>query len=142
MGILTYTGTLVVTTCWCGIPHAIPADLFELAKRDHHKGIYCPLGHSWVFSGETEAQRLKRELKWSEEQQTRLRAELDQVSASRRALKGQVTKLRGHVVKGECPFCGEHVYQLARHVARKHRDESTEVNDIARAAIATAQEER
>ena len=126
---LTYTGRLVVVHCWCGIGHAVPSDLCERARRDHKKSVYCPLGHTWIFTGETEAERLRRELKGEQERQTRIQAELDQANASRRALKGQITRLRKHTVAGTCPFCGQHIYQLARHVARKHPDERAEVSD-------------
>ena len=121
---LSYTGSLVVTNCWCGIRHAVPKDLYDFASRDHSKSIYCPLGHSWVFSGPTEAERLKRELKWAQDTTARVSAERDQAEASRRAWKGQATKLRNRAVGGDCPFCGEHVYQLARHVSRKHAEEA------------------
>ena len=122
---LTYTGKLVITSCWCGIEHAIPSDLYAWAQLDHKRSVYCPLGHSWVFAGETEAARLKRELKWARDEAAARAAERDQAEASRRAWKGQATKLRNRAAAGTCPFCGEHVYQLSRHVSRKHPDEAT-----------------
>ena len=54
---LTFTGELVVTTCWCGIAHAVPADLYNWAQLDHSRVVYCPLGHSWVVAGTADAWR-------------------------------------------------------------------------------------
>jgi hypothetical protein len=123
MATLTYVGSLVVTNCWCGIGHAVPKDLYRKAEQDHTFGIYCPLGHSWVFVGETEAQRLKRELKWADETVTAERARADQAEASRRAWKGQTTKLRNRITNGQCPFCGKYLVALDVHIARQHPDE-------------------
>jgi DNA repair exonuclease SbcCD ATPase subunit len=121
---LTYTGSLVVTTCWCGIKMAIPDSLERAARKDHNQNVYCPLGHSFVYLGETEVQKLRRQLDYAQDEAARAKAERDQAEASRRAWKGQATKLRNRAVAGECPFCGEHVYQLSRHVSRKHAEEA------------------
>jgi hypothetical protein len=123
MTTLTYTGKLTITTCWCGIKHAIPEQLLAEARRVP-TDVYCPLGHSGTYTSETEAARLKRELKWAQDEAARVKAERDQAEASRRAWKGQATKLRNRAAGGDCPFCGEHVYQLARHVSRKHAEEA------------------
>ncbi len=122
---LTWIGTLTTTSCWCGIGMAIPKDLYDWANRDHTRHIYCPLGHTWVFAGETEETKLKRWLKNAEDRATAIQAEKDRAEASRRAWKGQATKLRNRAAAGACPFCGESVFQLTRHVARKHPDEAT-----------------
>ncbi len=126
LGTLTFAGRLVVTTCWCGIGHAIPEDLYTAASRDHKKSVYCPLGHSWVFTGETEAEKLARQLKGEQQYAESLNRRLTDEQNHSRALKGVATKLRNRAVAGACPICGEHVYQLGRHVARKHPDEQPE----------------
>jgi len=123
---LTYTGTLVVTACWCGIGHAVPSYLYEAAQLDHRKSIYCPLGHGWVFMGETEAAKLKRDLKWERDRVAAERARADGAEASLRTTKGHVTRLRKHVFEGECPLCGQHLRDVARHVARVHPSETPE----------------
>ncbi|MCI0582603.1 MAG: hypothetical protein L0227_06855 [Chloroflexi bacterium] len=120
---LTYVGSLVVTNCWCGIGHAVPSDLYAKAQRDHNFSIYCPLGHGWVFMGETEAQKEKRLRKWAEDRAARIQADLDRTEASRRAWKGQTTRLRNRAAEGHCPFCGRFLVDLAVHVAKRHPDE-------------------
>jgi len=127
--VMTYTGRLVVVECYtCSTSYAIPESLNTKARKNPSlskspTSVYCPLGHSWWYLGETEAQKLKRQLNWAQDEAARVKAERDQAEASRRAWKGQATKLRNRAAAGDCPFCGEHVYQLARHVRRKHADE-------------------
>jgi hypothetical protein len=126
-GTLTYAGTLTITTCWCGIAHAIPGDLYTAAARDHNKSVFCPLGHSWVFTGKTEAEKLAVQLKAEQGYNATLNRRLTDEQNHSRALKGAATKLRNRAIAGECSFCGAHVYQLARHVARKHPGEQAEI---------------
>ena len=124
MTTLTWTGTVVVTKCWCGIGYGVPSSLYEEAKRNHKQVIYCPLGHEWVFSGETEAARLARQLKAANDRIAAKQAQVDQVEASLRATKGHVTRLRKQVLAGQCPFCGQHLRDLERHITRQHGDET------------------
>lgn len=134
---LRYTGDLTILTCWCGITHAVPDSLRDEQMRQHNAGrsnvlsIYCPLGHTHVPSGEGESAKLKRQLAFERDQLAQARAERDQIEASRRAIKGQVTKLRKRVVAGTCPFgCRRHFTNLERHVATKHAGQSLEAETI------------
>jgi hypothetical protein len=129
MTTLTYSGTLIVTSCWCGIALGVPSDLYQRAKRDHSKNIYCPLGHSFVYLGETEAAKEKRLRERAEDRLAAERARADGAEASLRATKGHVTRLRKRVLDGECGLCGRHLRDLARHVARVHPDETPEGGD-------------
>ena len=123
---------LVVVTCWCGMPHAVPRSLRDKQQRDHRDGrqqtsVYCPLGHSYVIAGEGEAARLKLQLE-SEKKRVvaaratndQLRAELKTTEAKRRAAKGVATKLKKRAANGVCPCCGRTFQQLARHMKTKH----------------------
>lgn len=98
----------------------------EIARRENHKNFYCPNGHSQYFPSETEAERLKRQLKWAKDATANANARADQAEASRRAYKGQATRLRKQVLGGQCPFCGQHLRDLERHVGRVHKDEVPE----------------
>jgi hypothetical protein len=127
MNTLVYTGTLIITSCWCGIHLAIPDDLYKEARRNRDKSVYCPLGHSFVYSGETDAQKEKRLRMLAQDQVAAERARADGAEASLRATKGHVTRLRKRVLAGECAFCGQHLRDLDRHVARMHPDEKAEI---------------
>lgn len=123
MTTLTYGGTLIETSCWCGIGVAIPQSLYNAAQRDHKKVIYCPLGHTFVYSGDTEAARLKRQLEYARDRAASETARADRAEASRRAWKGQATKARNRAAEGQCHFCGKFLVDLAVHVAKQHPDE-------------------
>lgn len=124
MTTLLYTGTLVVTSCWCGIGLAIPDDLYKLAQRNHATVVYCPLGHSFGYTGETEAQKLARQLGYAKDREAAERARADGAEASLRTTKGHVTRLRKRVAEGNCPYCGQHLRDLERHVNRQHAEEA------------------
>jgi len=128
LGTLTHAGRLVVTTCWCGIGHAIPEELYDQAQRNHSRTVHCPLGHTWVVAGETEAQKLKRQLQWERDRSASLTADRDQIAASLRTTKGVVTKMRKRAITGTCAFCHRHFANVERHVATQHPGEQPEAN--------------
>ncbi len=117
--------TLVVERCWCGILHAIPKSLAEnqsgqLNDGRPQTGIYCPLGHTWIRKGESEASKLEKKLQQE-------RAAHDQTSAAKRAaealaakLEASQKRLRKRIFHGVCPCCHRTVKQLAAHMTAKH----------------------
>lgn len=127
--ILTFTGELTVTTCWCGIHLAVPSDLYKAAKRNTSQQIHCPLGHTFVFR-ESEAARLRKENERLQRsvQTNRESAEFwreQQKGAERRAAaaRGQVTKMRNRIAKGVCPAPGckrSGFDDVAAHIASAH----------------------
>lgn len=125
MTTLAYTGALVITSCWCGIGMAVPQGLFNEAHRIR-KVVWCPLGHTFSW-GEGEVSDLKRQLKRAEDQAFAERARADGAEASLRTTKGHVTRLRKRALDGECPLCGQHLRDVARHVRRVHPGEPVEV---------------
>ena len=135
---LTHTTQLVVVTCWCGMPHAVPEELRAKQERDHRDGvrpqqdIYCPLGHSYIISGEGDAERLRRVLAAERERAGRLAAERDQAQASARAQKGAATRARKRAAAGVCPCCNRTFKQLARHMKSQHPDFDPEAEAVAR----------
>lgn len=106
----------------CGVTHGIPVE-FADAKRANRGHYFCPNGHqlSWA---ESDADRLKRQLKYAQDAAAAERARADGAEASLRSTKGHVTRLRKRVAAGECPFCGQHLRDLQRHVNRQHADEA------------------
>lgn len=117
---ISYTGTLVTATCWCGIPHAIPEAL-DRALTDGATRVYCPLGHSYVRSP-SEADRQRNR---ADEAERRLAAERDlRLDTERRlaAQKGATTRAKTRAAAGICPCCNRSFAQLRRHMASKHPD--------------------
>ena len=126
-GTLAYTGQLTVMTCWCGMRHAVPAELADYQERSHNdgrdvKGIYCPLGHTHVPAGKGAAE-LEREKR--ERAEARTKAVADQLQSearAHRATKGQLTKARKRIGKGVCPCCNRHFANVERHMTTQHPD--------------------
>lgn len=129
---------LELSTCWCGTPHAVPAELLRKQERDLNNGrdqeaIYCPLGHRYIKSGEGEAAKLR---KWLEEREREVirerqrhdqtRVELEATERKRRALKGNITKLKRRAAAGVCPCCTRTFQNLARHMETKHPEFATD----------------
>jgi len=124
---IEFTDKLVVVTCWCGINHAVPEDLRNHQRRQHDNGqsvtgIYCPLGHSHVPSGEGEAAKLERLLREERERAARIDAEREQAEASARAHKAAATRARNRAKHRVCPCCKRTFKQLAAHMKSKHPD--------------------
>lgn len=74
---ISYRGQLVVNTCWCGMRHAIPQELYDLQHRQHRDGweqqtIYCPLGHGYSIAGKGEAETLRKQLERERDRAARL----------------------------------------------------------------------
>ena len=113
---MTYSETLVVTHCWCGIALAIPDTLYSFAKSKPHD-VYCPLGHVFVFR-DTFKERYERERRSHEA----TRDLLAQEERSHRSTRGALTKARRRAAAGVCPCCKRSFQNVARHVAHMHPD--------------------
>ena len=115
---LSYTGKLVVTSCWCGIHLAIPSDLYNEANRRDNYGVYCPLGHEFIYDDTTEA-RLRQTRRSLAATRELLRHE----ERSHAATRGHVTRKRKELARvkaGVCPCCNRTFQNLARHMAGQH----------------------
>ena len=122
---ISFTDTLVVVTCWCGINHAVPADLRDFQQRqfdngEEQRGIYCPLGHQHIKAGTGKAKRLQRDLERSEARASERLAELETERRRHSATKGQLTKVKKRIGKGVCPCCNRHFTNVERHMERQH----------------------
>lgn len=124
---LNYSGALTIATCWCGIRHAVPSELAEHQRAQHRDGrkqtgIYCPLGHSYVLSGEGEADRLRRQLEMARNRAQAERDLREHTENKLRAQKGATTKAKKRHAAGVCPVCSRTFQQVQRHMAAKHPD--------------------
>jgi len=127
MTTMTYTGRLVVTSCWCGIHLAIPEDLHSIATRKEGKEVYCPLGHRFIYSNTTEEKLAEARQQLAEaNRRRRATAELlRHEERSHAATKGHVTRKRkqlDRVAKGVCPCCSRSFTNLRRHMQSQHPD--------------------
>lgn len=112
--------TLTALNCAaCSMEFAIPSDFMERRRQDH-KEFYCPSGHINIYKGETEKERLQRELIVAQR-----RAEMEATGrreAERQAKRATTAKrkLMERVNCGVCPHCQRTVSQLAAHIKTKH----------------------
>lgn len=128
MSTLTYRGQLVVVTCWCGIPHAIPSELHNAQMNDPQQAAYCPLGHTYV-SSKPRVQEVEEQLLAERREVARQKALRDQAEADARyqqhranGYKGAAAKATKRAAKGVCPApgCQRSFVNVAKHVATCH----------------------
>ena len=117
----------VEQTCGgCGIVFAFTKD--DLKRRTEGKMSFCcPNGCQRRFTGESEADKMRRERDRAVQNNARLEDDLrderekkNHARAQVRAYKGVVTKVKKRIGKGVCPCCNRTVKQLAAHMASKH----------------------
>jgi hypothetical protein len=120
---MQYTGTLVIETCCnCSITFAIPSDFRDRALKNHSISFYCPLGHSQHFIGETEEQKLTRQLRAARSNAEWAKDQLSASERSKAAIKGHATRLRNKLAKGQCPCCDMTFGNVREHIKFKHPD--------------------
>lgn len=124
MAEMTYTETLIVTHCWCGIALAIPETLFKHAKQTEKNHVYCPIGHTFVFGStwERKAREAEEAKARSERRELATRDLLRAEERSHTATRGHLTRARKRAAAGVCPCCNRHFENVQRHVERKHPD--------------------
>ena len=122
----TYTETVVLQedTCKsCGITFAVPQRFLEGLQQTGGY-YYCPNGHKWGW-GESEAQRLRKQLESEQKRSKQMEIEVmhvkDQLEASEREMK----RRQKRVANGVCPCCNRSFAQLQRHMKTKHPEYTT-----------------
>ena len=119
---MTYSETLTVTSCWCGIPLAIPDNLYRWMQKSPKNSCYCPQGHTFIFSNTLE-EKLEAERAEAKKLRQRIEATRDLLHAEERshtATKGHLTRVKKRVHRGVCPHCNRHFADLERHMGSKH----------------------
>jgi hypothetical protein len=117
---ITFNQTISIDDCCeCGGPIALTASLKDQLLRSH-KRFCCPLGHWQSYIGETDAERLRKEL-------GAVRAKLDQAEAAKRdallraeAADNAKARTEKRAKAGVCPCCRRTFQQLVRHMKSKH----------------------
>lgn len=96
-------------TCYqCGCLFALESQ-FNKYRINDKKSWYCPNGHSQSYVGETEAEKLKKEL--AQEISRRASAEAREHAATRKLKR---------VSNGVCSECNRSFVNLQRHMKTKH----------------------
>jgi len=114
------------TCCACGIVFAMPNEL-NTRLRKNHESFYCPVGHSQHYLGETEEEKLKRQVaqlqSMIEHKDARIAADYQvekTLRRSRAAIQGRLKSVNTRIKHGVCPCCKRTFSDLARHMQCKH----------------------
>jgi|ERR1700722_359812 uncharacterized Zn finger protein (UPF0148 family) len=114
-----------ITCSECCVSFAITSDHKVRLKRSR-RTFYCPNGHSQFYPGETDAEKVRKEMQekldeanrlteWQRSQ--RLTAE-KAAAAAKKKLKAQTARINA----GVCPHCHRTFRQLAAHMKSKHSE--------------------
>ena len=110
----------------CGIEFCIPNSL-EKRLRTSHGSFYCPRGHSLLYGGKSEAEKVRERLEaeLATERRSKKWAEAEAKTARKQeaAAKAQLTRLKKRVGAGVCTCCNRTFQDLARHMATKHKEQ-------------------
>lgn len=117
--IVVLTGFRFVTEdcITCGTLFAMSEDLWDRRYRDR-KSFYCPNGHSMVFSGKTDADKLKD----AEARETALRDQLGAAVREAESVRSALLRDRQRFANGVCPCCNRSFENVRRHMASQHPD--------------------
>jgi hypothetical protein len=125
---------LTTETCsTCGILYAMEEE-FQKERLADKQSFYCPKGHSQKYTGESEADKLRRErnllkqqiaqkddeIKWQREAKEKAREEAQHERRRANGYKGHATRITKRAKAGVCPCCKRHFIALERHMATKH----------------------
>jgi hypothetical protein len=116
----------VIECASCNIDFGIGRN-FETARREDHATFYCPNGHGNVYKGDSEAEKLRKEVERMKVRERLARDSerfyRDQAAASRRsaaAVRGHLTRLRKRIAAGVCPCCNRSFENVRRHIEGQH----------------------
>lgn len=125
--VITPAPALVTVTCYlCGVPFAMP-DYLQAQRLKDRRDFWCPNGHEQRYLGETEAQRLAKELDATKATLANARRRSDELleqrsRAERRitAYKGVVKRTKNRIAKGTCPCCSATFKNVEQHIKTRH----------------------
>jgi len=107
--------------CWIeyGIPDALDKRLLEARAN---LSVYCPNGHTWYYTGEREADALRRERDVIKQQNARLHEEARQAIQARNVAQADLRRHKTRTKAGLCPCCNRSFVNMQRHMKTKHPD--------------------
>jgi nucleosome binding factor SPN SPT16 subunit len=105
----------------CGIAFFFPED-FKRERLKDHRSFFCPNGHQQYFSGETEAEKLRKELSAAKQREETIRQQRDIANAELAKEQAKVRLVKKRAAAGVCPCCKRTVSAMARHMKTKHPD--------------------
>lgn len=115
-----------MTTCHCGMKHAIPRVLYKAALlRAGAMEIWCPNGHSWVFRTKKqldEEAEVRRERDRLRQQIAQKDDEIRETAQKLAKVQKETKRQKARAMAGVCSCCNRHFTDLQRHMASKHKE--------------------
>ena len=108
----------------CSAVFAVPVSTYERWRRTQ-ENWWCPNGHCRCYGGETDLQRVERQLAAERAAHESTRKARDRANRRVYAARGQITKIRNRVGNGVCPCCNRFFAKLHMHMATKHPNYKT-----------------
>ena len=136
MGLFDGNVLVVIECANCHMNFEVTGD-FQKARINDHKNFMCPNGHSNVYRGQSEEEKLRQErdrlVQRLAQKDDEIKGQRDRKEAAQRqvvAYKGVVTRTKKRIAGGACPCCNRTFQNLARHMAHQHAD-YVEKNEVA-----------
>lgn len=125
----TFIGILKIINCAnCGMVFGITQE-FQDRRRKDHEGFSCPSGHSNVYNGENDEEKLRRENQRLVQNRAFLEDQIRErdvkIKHERKraiAFRGHAKRIKNRVAAGVCPCCNRTFSNVAKHMATKHKD--------------------
>lgn len=117
---MIYTQSMVIQHCYkCGIPFAMTEEFNDRRLKDH-ESWYCPAGHSQVYTGKSDEEKLKEQLAAKERELSTARADLYRAADDRDRAQRKLKRTMTRIHAGVCPHCNRSFTDIRRHMASKH----------------------
>lgn len=107
--------------CNCGMAFAMTTD-FQKRRLKDRKSFYCPSGHGQHYTGRSEAQKLRAELRRANNRADEMQQQAAKEGQRAASISRSYKRVRDRVKNGVCPCCNRTFDNLARHMKTKHED--------------------
>lgn len=125
---------ILESCCNCGVEFCFPEAIYRDAqdnKGPNGRSIKCPNGHGFHYTGETEAEKMRRQRDQARQEVARVEQEkadaLAKADKADRALK----RHKKRSAAGTCPCCQRTFANMAQHMKQQHpayvRDQGAKV---------------
>ena len=108
-----------VTTSCCSLTQGIPRAQYDRCKRRGDEFYCCNCGAAQVFTT-TENDKLKKQLKQTEDNLQRSKMQTSRALDQRNRVKRAHAKMRYRVKNGVCPCCNRSFESLWHHIRKEH----------------------
>lgn len=125
---ITVSEELQVERCpACSMQYAVPKAFADRLRLGFNRGEkvewFCPRGHSTIFGGESEVDKMRRERDRAQQRIAEVMDDLAETNRKRLLAEKKLKAQTERAVAGLCPCCHRTFQQLSRHMAAKHPEQ-------------------